>query len=48
VKISESGLSDTQSIKNLKKAGYNGFLIGETLMKTDKPGQTLKQLIEQS
>jgi len=48
VKISESGLSDTQSIINLKKAGYNGFLIGETLMKTDKPGQTLKQLIEQS
>lgn len=48
VKISESGLSDTQSIKNLKKAGYNGFLIGETLMKSDRPGEVLKQLIEQS
>lgn len=48
VKISESGLSDTQSIKNLKDAGYNGFLIGETLMKNNKPGHALKQLIKQS
>lgn len=48
VKISESGLSDTQSIKNLKDAGYNGFLIGETLMKNNTPGHALKQLIKQS
>ncbi|MAJ32553.1 MAG: indole-3-glycerol phosphate synthase [Flavobacteriaceae bacterium] len=48
VKISESGLNDTQSIINLKKAGYNGFLIGEMLMKNNAPGIALKQLIEQS
>ena len=36
----------TQSVNSLYDE--NGFLIGETLMKNNKPGEVLKQLIEQS
>jgi len=39
VKISESGISDPQTIVDLKKEGFDGFLIGENFMKTDNPGQ---------
>jgi indole-3-glycerol phosphate synthase len=43
--VSESGLSDVQTILELRNAGFRGFLIGETLMKTPYPGKTLKDLI---
>ncbi|MCW5517751.1 indole-3-glycerol phosphate synthase TrpC [Muriicola sp. Z0-33] len=38
VKVSESGISNTESIKALRPYGYQGFLIGENFMKTDDPG----------
>jgi indole-3-glycerol phosphate synthase len=47
VKVSESGISSPQTIRELRKAGFRGFLIGETFMKTPDPGQALKQFIEQ-
>lgn len=40
-KVSESGISDADTIKKLRKAGFNGFLIGEQFMKSDNPGQEL-------
>ena len=40
VKVSESGISDVEKIKELKKYGYKGFLIGENFMKTDDPGKS--------
>ena len=43
--VSESGLSDVQTIRKLRDTGFRGFLIGETLMKTPDPGKTLKELI---
>ena len=46
VKISESGLAGTNEIKYLKQHGFKGFLIGETFMKTENPGETCKRLIE--
>ncbi len=46
VKISESGISDPESIAQLRAAGFKGFLIGETFMKTDNPGNTCKEFIE--
>ncbi len=44
-KVSESGISNTDTIKGLKMAGFNGFLIGETFMKTDNPGAALNEYI---
>jgi len=40
VKVSESGISEVEKIKELKKHGYKGFLIGENFMKTDNPGES--------
>ena len=45
VKVSESGISSPQTIRDLRSAGFRGFLIGETFMKTPNPGLALKQFI---
>ena len=47
VKVSESGISSVEAIKDLKQYGYQGFLIGENFMKTDNPGESAKQFIKQ-
>jgi len=47
VKISESGISDPESIAQLRAAGFKGFLIGETFMKTDDPGKACAEFIEE-
>ena len=47
VKISESGLKDAETIHYLKENGFNGFLIGETFMKTENPGKACRNLIEE-
>ena len=46
--VSESGISDPETICRLRAAGFRGFLIGETFMKTANPGETLKKLIQDS
>jgi len=43
--VSESGLSDGKTVRELQKAGFKGFLVGETFMKTPSPGETLKKFI---
>lgn len=45
VKVSESGISNPDTVKTLRTAGYKGFLIGENFMKTDNPGLSLRQFI---
>jgi indole-3-glycerol phosphate synthase len=45
LKISESGLSGVKEINYLKENGFKGFLIGETFMKTENPGEACKKLI---
>ena len=47
VKISESGLAAAETIRYLRDNGFKGFLIGETFMKTDNPGEVCKQLISE-
>ena len=46
IKISESGISNPQSIIDLKGAGYRGFLIGEYFMQTANPARTCKMFIQ--
>ncbi len=41
-KVSESGISNPKTVSELRNAGFNGFLIGENFMKTDNPGEALK------
>ena len=45
VKVSESGISRPETIRQLREAGFRGFLIGETFMKTPDPGKTLADFI---
>ncbi len=45
VKVSESGISNPKTIRELREAGFNGFLIGETFMKTENPGTSLGDFI---
>ncbi|MBR4239462.1 MAG: indole-3-glycerol phosphate synthase TrpC [Prevotella sp.] len=45
-KVSESGISNPETVRALQLAGFNGFLIGENFMKTDNPGGSLSQFIE--
>lgn len=46
VLVSESGISDPEVVKRLRAAGFKGFLIGETFMKTPQPGETLKNFLQ--
>ncbi|MBR6828055.1 MAG: hypothetical protein IKM76_07875, partial [Prevotella sp.] len=46
VKVSESGISSPETIRELRQAGFRGFLIGETFMKTPEPGKTLGEFIQ--
>ncbi|HKL91299.1 MAG TPA: indole-3-glycerol phosphate synthase TrpC, partial [Allomuricauda sp.] len=45
VKVSESGISSVEAIRELKEFDYQGFLIGENFMKTDEPGKSAKEFI---
>jgi indole-3-glycerol phosphate synthase len=46
LKISESAISNTEVIKDLKKAGYSGFLIGENFMKEEDPGAAIREFVK--
>lgn len=45
VKISESGISDPRTLVEFRKAGFDGFLIGENFMKTAQPEQAAAAFI---
>jgi indole-3-glycerol phosphate synthase len=47
VKISESGISDPATLVAFRKAGFNGFLIGENFMKTSNPGLAAIEFIQE-
>jgi indole-3-glycerol phosphate synthase len=45
-KISESGLSDPETIREMRQHGFTGFLIGETFMKQADPGEAFRKFVE--
>jgi indole-3-glycerol phosphate synthase len=45
LKISESAISNPETIKQLKSAGFNGFLIGENFMKQEDPGKAMRDFV---
>lgn len=47
VKVSESGISNPKTIRELREAGFSGFLIGETFMREADPAVALKNFIAQ-
>lgn len=46
LKVGESGLSSPNDLKSFTDAGYDAFLIGESLMKQDDIGATLANLLK--
>jgi len=45
VKVSESGISNPEAIRNLQGYGYQGFLVGEHFMKREDPGRSASEFI---
>jgi len=46
VRVSESGLSSSEDVARLRAAGFDAFLIGESLMRQPDPGQALEALLQ--
>ncbi len=46
LKIAESGIEKGEDIRELHAAGYQAFLIGESLMRAEDPGKKLQQLLQ--
>jgi indole-3-glycerol phosphate synthase len=45
VKVAESGIHTAADMRRLRAAGYDAFLIGESLMRQAEPGEALKRLL---
>jgi indole-3-glycerol phosphate synthase len=45
LRVAESGIHSGEDITRLRSAGYQAFLIGESLMKAQSPGVALKELL---
>ena len=45
VRVAESGIRSGEDIARLRDAGYQAFLIGESLMRAERPGVALRELI---
>jgi indole-3-glycerol phosphate synthase len=43
--VSESGLRSAADLAMLRSVGYRGFLIGETLMRAEKPAEALRAFL---
>jgi indole-3-glycerol phosphate synthase len=47
VKVAESGIHTAADIQRLRAAGYEAFLIGESLMRQPDPGEALAKLLRE-
>lgn len=47
IKVSESGISNSDTIKLLKNEGFQAFLIGENFMKMEDPAKAIQNFVKQ-
>jgi len=47
VRVAESGIRSSEDVARLRAAGYDAFLIGESLMRAERPGEALRELLSQ-
>ncbi len=45
IKVAESGISTREQVAAVEKLGANAILVGETLVKSDNPERTIKELL---
>ena len=45
VKVAESGIHSAEDVARLRSAGYDAFLVGESLMRSSAPGEALRELM---
>lgn len=45
IKVAESGIESGEDIAKLRAAGFEAFLIGESLMRAPRPGEALAELL---
>jgi len=48
LRVAESGIHTPDRLRQLQKAGYQAFLIGESLMYADAPGEKLRLLLSEA
>jgi indole-3-glycerol phosphate synthase len=48
LRVAESGIDSGAEIREMHGAGYQAFLIGESLMRAEDPGQKLQQLLQEA
>ena len=48
VKVAESGIGSGDDIARLRQAGFEAFLVGESLMRAPRPGEALRALLGQT
>lgn len=48
VRVAESGIQTGSDVARLRAAGYEAFLIGESLMKAERPGKALAKLMAEA
>jgi indole-3-glycerol phosphate synthase len=45
VRVAESGIHSSEDVARLRGAGYDAFLVGESLMRAASPGEALRELM---
>jgi indole-3-glycerol phosphate synthase len=45
VRVAESGIHSAEDMARLRAAGYDAFLVGESLMRASSPGDALRELL---
>lgn len=47
LRVAESGIHSAEDLARLRAAGFDAFLVGESLMRAERPGDALRSLLSQ-